>query len=83
MREAQRAQRAAAARAAKLAATASADAAFQSLSSSFNAEYGAKVCALLAELQGLPAGSKAVVFSSWGRLLRLVSEALEANGVDH
>lgn len=26
---------------------------------------------------------KVVVFSSWGRLLRLVGEALEANGVEY
>ena len=28
-------------------------------------------------------GAKAVVFSAWGRLLRLVGEALAANGIAH
>jgi E3 ubiquitin-protein ligase SHPRH len=28
-------------------------------------------------------GTKAVVFSAWGRLLRLVGEALAANGIAH
>lgn len=70
IREAQRVQRAAAARA-------SADATAAGLSASLNAEYGAKVCALLAELHAQPQGSKAVVFSSWGRLLRLVGGALQ------
>ena len=34
-------------------------------------------------MQSRSPGSKAVVFSSWGRLLRLVGEALVANGVEH
>lgn len=45
-----------------------------------------QVCALLGELAALRSqdpGAKAVVFSSWGRLLRLVAEALSANGVGH
>eukprot|EP00198_Chlamydomonas_reinhardtii_P009028 XP_001698365.1 predicted protein [Chlamydomonas reinhardtii] len=49
-----------------------------------NAEYGAKVAALLAELGRMgdeEPDSKALVFSSWGRLLRLVHEALVANGI--
>ncbi|KXZ54387.1 hypothetical protein GPECTOR_5g465 [Gonium pectorale] len=47
-------------------------------------EYGAKVSALLEELRRMSSedpGSKALVFSSWGRLLRLVQEALVSNGV--
>ena len=44
VKEAQRAQRAAAARAAMQAANSSEDAKMASLSSSLNAEYGAKVC---------------------------------------
>ena len=49
-------------------------------------DFGAKVAALLGELatlRGAEPGAKAVVFSSWGRLLRLVGEALAANGLPH
>lgn len=45
-----------------------------------------QVSALLAELTAMRAAdpeAKAVVFSSWGRLLRLVGDALEANGVQY
>lgn len=41
---------------------------------------------LLLELGAMQAKDqqfKAVVFSSWGRLLRLVEEALAANGISH
>ena len=44
-----------------------------------NSEYGSKVSALLLELGALrqqEPGAKSVVFSSWGRLLRLVGDAL-------
>ncbi len=34
----------------------------------------------LASMSGEDPGSKALVFSSWGRLLRLVQDALAANG---
>ncbi|EFJ47333.1 hypothetical protein VOLCADRAFT_92108 [Volvox carteri f. nagariensis] len=49
-----------------------------------NGEFGAKVSALLEELDRMATSdpcSKALVFSSWGRLLRLVQEALLANNV--
>lgn len=41
----------------------------------------AQVTALLQHLGAAPPGSKALVFSSWGRLLRLVGEALKGAGV--
>lgn len=37
----------------------------------------------LAEMRAADAGAKAVVFSAWGRLLKLVGGALAANGVQH
>ena len=46
----------------------------------------AQVTALLtqlAEMRAADAGAKAVVFSAWGRLLKLVGGALAANGVQH
>jgi E3 ubiquitin-protein ligase SHPRH len=49
-------------------------------------DFGGKVQALLGKLGALRAadpGAKAVVFSSWGRLLRLAGEALDAHGVGH
>lgn len=42
-----------------------------------------QLSALLSELGALPPGSKAVVFSQWGRLLRLAGAALSAHGVRH
>lgn len=48
------------------------------------AEYGAKVAAvldILANMKDSDPGSKCVIFSSWGRVLRLVGDALAANGV--
>ncbi|KAI8476606.1 MAG: P-loop containing nucleoside triphosphate hydrolase protein [Monoraphidium minutum] len=53
-------------------------------------EYGAKVSALLSQLADLRAAAppgapppKAVVFSQWGRLLRLVGGALKDNGIPY
>jgi hypothetical protein len=37
----------------------------------------------LAEMRREDEGAKAVVFSAWGRLLKLVGEALSANGLQH
>lgn len=37
----------------------------------------------LAEMRRQDPGAKAVVFSTWGRLLKLVGEALQANGLQH
>lgn len=38
--------------------------------------------ARLADINAADAGAKCVVFSSWGRLLRLVGGALKGNGVE-
>lgn len=49
-------------------------------------EYGSKIAVMLEELaimRDFDPGAKAIVFSSWGRLLRLVGEALTANSVGH
>ncbi|KAK9915395.1 hypothetical protein WJX75_008587 [Coccomyxa subellipsoidea] len=49
-------------------------------------QYGAKVTALLtqlAEMRSADPTAKAVVFSAWGRLLKLVGGALTANGLQH
>ena len=46
----------------------------------------AQVTALLvelAEMRRADPGAKAVVFSAWGRLLKLVGGALAANGLEH
>ena len=46
----------------------------------------AQVTALLVELEEMrraDPGAKAVVFSAWGRLLKLVGGALAANGLAH
>ncbi|KAL4426809.1 hypothetical protein ABPG77_006595 [Micractinium sp. CCAP 211/92] len=62
------------------------DAELREAGAAANSDYGAKVSALLAELAAMRAAdpnAKAVVFSSWGRLLKLVGEALAANGVRH
>ncbi|KAK9831775.1 hypothetical protein WJX74_008901 [Apatococcus lobatus] len=51
-----------------------------------HSDYGSKTHQLLMELGAMRAkdpSSKAVVFSSWGRLLRLIGEALGANGIGH
>lgn len=37
----------------------------------------------LAEMRRAEPGAKAVVFSAWGRLLKLVAGALQANGLPH
>lgn len=37
----------------------------------------------LAEMRRVDPGAKAVVFSAWGRLLKLVGGALAANGLEH
>eukprot|EP00887_Chlorella_sp_A99_P005493 scaffold1.g5493.t1 len=63
-----------------------AQAAAKEAAAACNADYGAKVAALLEELAAMRAAdptAKAVVFSSWGRLLKLVGDALQANGVAH
>ena len=51
-----------------------------------NGDYGSKVSALLSELAAIEdadPGAKSLVFSTWGRLLKLVGHALAANGVVH
>ena len=40
-------------------------------------------CNTRAAMRAADPGAKAVVFSSWGRLLRLVGDALTANGLPH
>jgi len=54
--------------------------------SNSNQDFGAKVCILLEELaimKSEDADSKAVVFSSWSKLLKLVGVALDGAGVEH
>ncbi|KAK9861722.1 hypothetical protein WJX84_002580 [Apatococcus fuscideae] len=51
-----------------------------------HSDFGSKTHQLLLELgamRGKDPKSKAVVFSSWGRLLSLIGEALKANGIAH
>ena len=53
---------------------------------SFRDRFGSKLARLVALLRGIEArepGAQAVVFSTWGRVLRLAESALDSSGIAH